>query len=144
MIDGYHLPGGSILLAYYEYVQDKIVWFSIRDGEKKAYIVEDLRFLRNDMGYTDIKACITDGSLAIIGALREVYENIIHQRCLVHIQRQVRSYISNRPKFQAGKQLKHIMRYRVLSDPFLFPIALQVWETTYRSYLNEKSTTANG
>lgn len=144
MIDGYHLPWGLLLLVYYEYRKEKVIWFSIRDAEKKAYTVEDLRFLRDEMGYTSIKACITDGSPGIVGALKEVYNNIIHQRCLVHVQRQVGSYISNRPKSEAGKQLKNIMRYSILSDPFLFPIALRVWEITYRSYLDEKSTTQNG
>jgi len=144
MIDGYHLPSKQVLLVYYESKQDKVIWFSIRDGEKKTYIVEDLRFLRDEMWYWGIKSCSTDGSPSIISALKEVYPDIIHQRCLVHIQRQVKSYISNHPKSQAWKQLKHITNYPVLSNPFLFPIALRVWETTYRFYLNEKSTTQKG
>ena len=100
MIDGYVLPksDGSnetiVLLLYYEYLQEKVLWFSIRDGEKKEYIVEDLRFLKYEMGYTDIRACIADGSLQIASALKEVYPEVIQQRCLVHIQRQVKNYIS--------------------------------------------------
>jgi len=144
MIDGYHLPWGLILLVYYESKQDKVIWFSIRDGEKKEYIVEDLRLLRDEMGYRYIKSCSTDGSPSIISALKEIYPCIIHQRCLVHIQRQVKSYISNHPKSQAWKQLKHLTSYPILSDPLLFPIVLQIWEMTYQSYLNEKSTTQKG
>jgi hypothetical protein len=39
----------------------KVIWFSIRDGEKKEYIAEDLTFLRNHMGYRDIISCTADG-----------------------------------------------------------------------------------
>ena len=144
MIDGYHLPWWSVLLVYYEYKIDKVIWFSIRDKEKKMYIVEDLQFLRDKMGYREIKSCSTDGSPGIISALKEVYPEVILQRCLVHIQRQVKSYITRHPKSQAWKRLKHITNYPVLSDPFLSPIALKVWKTTYQSYLNEKSTTRKG
>lgn len=150
MIDGYALPkaewceNSDILLVYYEYIQKKVIRFSIRDGEKKEYIVEDLKFLKEDMGYAEIIACISDGSLQIASALKEVYPEIIHQRCLVHIQRQVKNYISENPRTRAWKQLKYITSYSVLSDSFLFPILFQLWINIYRSFLNEKSITPKG
>jgi hypothetical protein len=96
------------------------------------------------MGYREIVACISDGSLQIASALKEVYPEVIHQRCLVHIQRQVKNYISDNPRTQAGKQLKYIMSYSILSDSFLFPILFQIWESMYQSVLNEKSITKKG
>jgi transposase-like protein len=107
MIDGYALPRAprceksDILLVYYEYIQEKVIGFSIRDGEKKEYIVEDLRFIRDQMGYRGIIACISEGSLQIASALRIVYPDALHQRCLVHIQRQVKNYISGNPRTKA-------------------------------------------
>lgn len=150
MLDGYALPrapgcaNSYILLVYYEYIQEKVVWFSIRDGEKKEYILEDLRFLRDQMGYTQINTGISDGWLQIASALKEIYPMIIHQRCLVHIQRQVKGYISGNPRTKAWKQLKHITSYLVLSDPFLFPLLFQIWVNTYHYFLNEKSITQKG
>jgi hypothetical protein len=67
MIDGYALPRtlgtrhSDILLVYYEYIQKKVLWYSIRNGEKKEYIVEDLLSMKELMGYTDISVCISDG-----------------------------------------------------------------------------------
>jgi hypothetical protein len=148
MIDGYALPKApgcqhsDILLVYYEYIQERVIGFSIRDGEKKKYITEDLKFLRDQMGYREIRICISDGAWQIASALREIYPEIIHQRCLVHIQRQVQNYISGNPRTKAWKQLKHITSYPILSDPFLFPLLFQIWENTYRSFLNEKTTTS--
>jgi hypothetical protein len=147
MIDGYVLPRADwsenidVLLVYYEYIQEKVIWFSIRDGEKKEYIVADLRFLQEEMGYREIVACISDGSLQIASALKEAYREVIHQRCLVHIQRQVKNYISDNPRTKPGKQLKHITSYSLLSDSFLFPILFQIWMKTYDFFLHEKSIT---
>jgi hypothetical protein len=114
MIDGYWLPKMKwrdeygniytkklILLLYYDYLHEKVVWFSIRDGEKKEYIVEDLQFLRDHMGYKNIISCTCDGGVSILSALRSIYPNCIIQRCLVHIERHVRSYISKNPKSTA-------------------------------------------
>lgn len=50
-----------ILLLYYDYLHEKVIWFSIRDGEKKEYIAEDLRFLRDEMGYGSVISCTCDG-----------------------------------------------------------------------------------
>jgi|JI8StandDraft_1071087.scaffolds.fasta_scaffold126936_2 hypothetical protein len=70
MIDGYWLPKmkdengviiKKILLLYYDYRHEKVIWFSIRDGERKEYIVEDLTFLRDQMKYSEIRSCTCDG-----------------------------------------------------------------------------------
>ena len=71
MIDGYWLPKmknpdtglyeSKVLILYYDYQHEKVIWFSLQDGERKLYIVEDLKFLRDHMGYTDIRSCTSDG-----------------------------------------------------------------------------------
>lgn len=144
MIDGYLLPWGQILLAYYEYIQEKVLWFSIWDWERKEHIEEDLKILKDSFGYSGIKSCTIDGSMSIFSAVRSIYPEMIVQRCLVHVQRQVRSYISKNPKSDAGKQLRHITRYAILSDSFLFPVVFQIWKQTYLLFLSEKSITPKG
>jgi hypothetical protein len=47
MVDGYHLPWGEILLVYYEYILEKVIWFSIVAGEGKNAVVRDLLVLRD-------------------------------------------------------------------------------------------------
>jgi hypothetical protein len=71
MIDGYRLPKmknpdtglyeSKVLLLYYDYCHKRVIWFCIRDGERKSYIAEDLKFLRDHMGYTSIRSCASDG-----------------------------------------------------------------------------------
>lgn len=69
-----------------------------------------------------------------------VYPESIHQRCLVHIERQIKNYISDHPRTPAGKQLRKIAGYDILSDPFLFPLVFMEWKSTYKSFLEERGT----
>ena len=144
MIDGYWLPKNRywpkrILLVYYAYMIKKVIWFSIRDGERKEYIAEDLKFLRNHMGYTTLISCTADGWVGIAAAMKEIYPECFLQRCLVHIQRQVKSYISWNPKSRTGRALLRITEYNILSDPSVFPGEWKDWKTKYQDYINEKS-----
>ncbi len=154
MIDGYWLPKmknpdtglyeSKVLLLYYDYHHEKVIWFSIRDWERKIYIVEDLKFLREHMGYTEIQSCTSDWWVSILAALREIYPHCIIQRCLVHVQRQIRTYITKNPKSQAGKELLKLSAYTKLSDPEIFPKDWEAWKQTYQDYINEKSIKPNG
>ena len=157
MIDGYWLPKmkwrdeygnihtrKQVLLLYYDYLHERVVWFSIRDGEKKEYIAEDLQLLKDQMGYIDIVSCTCDWWVSILAALREVYSGCIIQRCLVHIERHVRSYISKNPKSTAWKELSRIMCYSTLSDAKVFPQVWEDWKEEHREYINEKTRKPSG
>jgi hypothetical protein len=149
MIDGYWLPKmknpntevyeSKILLLYFDYIHEKVIWFSIRDGEKKEYIVEDLRFLRDHMKYTRILSCTCDGWVSIIAGLWAIYSWCIIQRCLAHVERQVRTYISKNQKNIAWKELSKIMNYSILSDAKIFPKTWEDWKNKHRDFINEKT-----
>jgi hypothetical protein len=124
-------------------------WFKkwsgcIRDWEKKEYIAEDLRFLRDHMSYTDIISCTADGWVGISAAFKEVYPFAVLQRCLVHIQRQVKNYISMNPKSQAGRDMKRLMVYDTFSNPLIFPWLWTDWKAKHQSYINEKTIKPSG
>lgn len=148
MIDGYWLPHGSdgdkVLILYYDPIHEKAIWFSILDGEKKVYIREDLKFLRDHMGYRDIISCTCDGGVGILSALKEVYPDCIIQRCLVHIQRQIQTYLTQNPKSLAGKEFLHLSTYPILSDPLVFPEKWMLWKKTHQKYINEKTVKPEG
>lgn len=154
LIDGYWLPKvkdadsgkdeSKILLLYYGYHRKKVIWFSIRDGERKQYIVEDLKFLRDHMGYKNIVSCTSDGWVGIISAMRAIYPHCILQRCLVHIQRQIRTNLTKHPKSEAGKEFLKLSNYTILSDPLIFPSLWETWKQKHQEYINEKSIKPEG
>lgn len=92
MIDWYWLPWSKILIVYYEYIIEKVIRFSICDWETKENIMKDLEILKSSFQY-EIKSSTTDWWKSFFKALNSVYPDIIIQRCIVHIQRQVLSYI---------------------------------------------------
>ena len=53
---------------------------------------------------------ITDGSSGIAAALSECWSETAAQRCLVHVQRNVRTYLTGRPRTEAGKALLRLGR----------------------------------
>jgi transposase-like protein len=46
-----------------------------------------------------------DGHKSILKAVAKVYPQAVIQRCVVHVKRQCRAYLSARPKLQASKEL---------------------------------------
>ncbi len=137
MLDWYWLPWKKILLIYYEYILEKVIWFSICDGETKENIVRDLKILKNSFQY-NIKTCTIDWWISIFRAIISVYSEMIIQRCLVHIQRQVLSYISRNPKLREWKTLKYLVSYKILSDSLLFPLLFSIWKQSNFYFLTEK------
>jgi hypothetical protein len=57
------------------------------------------------------KAITTDGNRSVIKAFLEVWDKVVIQRCLVHIQRQGLSWLRESPKTQAAKELKEIVKF---------------------------------
>lgn len=47
--------------------------------------------------------------MAIINAVRKAYPKAIVQRCVVHIQRMVRHWLTRKPKSTSAKELRYLM-----------------------------------
>lgn len=55
------------------------------------------------------RAITTDGNTSVILAIKNIWPNVIIQRCLVHIQRQGLSWLRRFPKSQAAKDLRLLL-----------------------------------
>lgn len=53
---------------------------------------------------------ITDGGSGIAAALSDCWSDTAVQRCLVHVQRNVRTHLTSRPRTEAGKALLRLGR----------------------------------
>ncbi|MFA5748257.1 MAG: transposase [Candidatus Absconditabacterales bacterium] len=141
MIDGTYIDDICVII-YYEYKLKKILKISITHEESLDYITNDLQELKNLNKY-DIKSFTIDGGIQIIGAIRKVYPNTTIQRCLVHINRQIRNYIGKNTINECGKELLGITTFKVLRSfefNMLFDVCLEKWKI----YLNERSYGDNG
>jgi transposase-like protein len=96
-----------------------------------------LQELKNLNKY-DIKSFTIDWWIQIIWAIRKVYPNTTIQRCLVHINRQIRNYIWKNTINECWKELLWITTFKVLRSfefNMLFDVCLEKWKI----YLNERS-----
>ncbi len=81
-----------------------------------------------------------DGNPSVIRALKDVWPDIIIQRCLVHIQRQGLSWLRRYPKLEASKKLRKvyltIFRIENCRQRDEFFNALLKWEKQYGQHVS--------
>ena len=90
---------------------------------------------------------ITDGGSGIAAALSECWSNTAVQRCLVHVQRNVRTYLTGRPRTEAGKALlrlgRALTRITTAAEAAAWLAGLNDWHQSY-GHLVKARTYRNG
>lgn len=138
MIDWTWISKDICLIIYYEYIQKKVIRFWFYEAERYEYIKEDLTLLRDSFWY-DIQSFTVDWSKAIKKAVEEIYIQTKIQRCLTHIQRQIRNYISNNPQSDCWRDLQKLITFENFLNKNKFIKKFNVWEKKYFNFLKEKS-----
>jgi len=110
MIDWTWISKEICLIFYYDYINKKVIRFWFYDWEKYEYIKNDLIVLKNEFKY-DVVCFIVDWSKQIKKAIEEIYPTAKIQRCLTHIQRQIKNNISNNPQSNCWKDLQKIITF---------------------------------
>jgi len=138
MIDWTWISKEICLIIYYDYINEKVIWFWFYDWEKYDYIKEDLKILRDSFKY-QIECFTVDWGKQIKKAIEEIYPNAKMQRCLTHIQRQIKNNISNNPKSECWKELQKIITFKNFENKKKFINKFYLWEQKYNDFLKERS-----
>lgn len=81
------------------------------------------------------KSCTTDGNPQVIACLKNIWPQVIIQRCLVHIQRQGLMWCRVKPKSTEGKKLRklfiEVTAIRTAKQKDVFLRKLAIWESAY-------------
>lgn len=139
MIDWTWITSEICLIVYYDYINKKVIRFWFYDWEQYEYITKDLEILKNEFKY-EIKCFVVDWAKQIKKAIEEIYPTAKIQRCLTHIQRQIKNYISNNPKSDCWKDLQKIITFEKFKDKENFLKEFDLSEKKYFDFLKEKST----
>jgi hypothetical protein len=90
---------------------------------------------------------VTDGGSGIAAALSECWGETAVQRCLVHVQRNVRTYLTGRPRTDAGKALlrlgRALTRITTAAEATAWLSGLNDWHQSY-GHLVKARTYRNG
>jgi Transposase, Mutator family len=141
LIDGTYLPNGLCLILYYDHDIRYVQLYRTSSQEKFREIYQDLKALKS-LG-VQIYSVTCDGHKSILKAVAKAYPTAIIQRCVVHVKRQCRAYLSSRPKLQASKELlfisTQIAAIKTQEQCSLWLLQLHNWYQIHRDTLMEQS-----
>jgi hypothetical protein len=145
LIDGTYFANNLCLIIYRDNNIKFTQLYRLTDGEWYTEIKEDLDNLLQ-LGI-NIESITCDGHRAILKAIKKSCKQTIIQRCIVHIQRMCKIWLTMNPKSQSGIELLQITRdmHKINNrDQWGYWIVrLIAWHEQYQHYINEKSVNVN-
>lgn len=140
LVDATYFPNGVCLVVYYQNDIKHTQLYRLTSNELYVEIREDLENLRN-MGI-HIKSVTCDGHRAILKAVNQAFPGAILQRCVVHVKRQCRTWLTQHPKNSAGLDLLSIVNrltsIKTVKEANQWVVDLNVWYEYYKIFLEER------
>lgn len=141
LIDGTYFSNKLCLVLYRDNNIKFTQLYRLTNGEWYEEIKEDLENLIKME--VQIESITCDGHKAILKAIKKACKYVTIQRCLVHIQRMCRIWLTMRPQSEAGKELRHIVsqlhRIQTTLERDYWIVRLVRWYESHQGFVNEKS-----
>lgn len=141
LIDGTWFPNKACLILYRDETVKTTLFYRLTDDEWEEEIKEDLQNIL-DLGI-EIESITTDGGAAFIKAIKKICPNAKRQRCLAHIQRECSIWLTQRPKSEAGTELRRIVQkicaIETHNDKLYWLRCFNDWYEKHKDYVNAKS-----
>lgn len=145
LIDGTYFKNNLCLVVYRDNTIKFTQLYRITDGEWYEEMAEDLANLLN-LG-VQIESITCDGHKSLLKAVRDTCPEVALQRCIVHVQRMCRIWLSTRPKSEAGKELRQIISkvhtIELLLQRDYWLVSLIRWHDKHKDYISQKSINLN-
>ncbi len=91
---------------------------------------------------------VCDGHSGLIKAVRERWPAVLIQRCMAHVVREIRKWLTRNPKLPAGKELKflaaQLSQIQTRRQKRRWIRKFFKWQRKYAKFLKEKTTTEDG
>jgi hypothetical protein len=141
LIDGTYFSNDLCLVLYRDNTIKFTQLYRLTDGEWYEELKEDLENLFK-LG-VQIESITCDGHKALLKAIRATCNQVIVQRCIVHVQRMCRIWLTTNPKSLAGIELRAIVnRLHKIENREqwgYWVVDLNSWHVKHNEYINEKS-----
>ncbi len=133
-------------MDYFDNDLDYLQFYNIVKRENYINYVLDLKLLKQSG--LNIVSITSDGQKGLIKAINQVFPNIVHQRCVIHIQRMSLIYLTRFPKTEAEITLRYWVRKLHEIDSYTkqdyWIEQFNGWCDEYDSFLKEKSESLSG
>jgi Transposase, Mutator family len=140
IIDGTYFSNDICLIVYRDNTIKFTQLYRITDGEHYSEIKEDLANLL--LLGVQVESITCDGHRSLLKAIRDLCSEVIVQRCLVHIQRECKIWLTAHPRTIPGMELlklvHQIHRINTNEKHQQWLIEVWCWYETYKSFINEK------
>jgi hypothetical protein len=141
LVDGTYFNNDLCLVLYRDNTIKFTQLYRLTDGEWYQEMKEDLENLL-ELG-VQIESITCDGHRSLLKAIRKVCKQVVTQRCLVHIQRMCRIWLTASPKTIPGAELKSIIstlhQIKTYSQRDYWIVSLVKWYEKHKDFINEKS-----
>jgi hypothetical protein len=141
LIDGTYLPNDLCLILYYDHSIRYVQLYRTSSQEKFREIYQDLKALKTLE--VQVYSVTCDGHKSILKAVAKAYPQAYIQRCVVHVKRRCRAYLSAKPKLDASKDLLFIVNQvtgiKTSEQCSMWLLQLHNWHQQYKDILLEES-----
>lgn len=141
LIDGTYFSNDLCLVLYRDNKIKYTQLYRLTDGEWYEEIKEDLENLLA-LGI-QIESITCDGHKAMLKAIRKVCRQAVIQRCVVHVQRMCRIWLTMHPKSIPGQELKQlVIKLHAIQDRQQWGywiVGLVDWHKRHEAFLKERS-----
>jgi AraC-like DNA-binding protein len=141
LIDGTYFTNDLCLILYRDNTIKFTQLYRLTTGEWYEELKEDLENLL--ALHVQIESITCDGHKSLLKAIKRVCPQVILQRCVVHIQRMCRIWLTTHPKTIPGLELRSIVsRLHTIKNPTerdYWIVSLIQWHDRHKDFINEKS-----
>jgi hypothetical protein len=135
-VDGTYLGDGWCLLTAINGAGEVVNWQWCNRESTEAY-----RSLLAPIPAPLVVVC--DGGVGLPTALKELWPKTKIQRCLVHVQRNIRTYVTTNPRSEAGKAMRKLSlsltRIKTDEEAVNWLKALEAWHQLYGELIKQKT-----
>lgn len=141
LIDGTYFSNNLCLVLYRDNTIKFTQLYRLTDGEWYEEMKEDLENLLK-LGI-QIESITCDGHKALLKAIRKVCKQVVVQRCIVHVQRMCRIWLTMNPKSIPGIELRMIVnqlhKIKNREQWGYWVVSIINWYEIHKDFLDEKS-----
>lgn len=142
LIDGTWFADKCCLIVYRDAISKSTIYYRFAEEENEHEIIRDLQMFKTMR--LRISSFTTDGGNDIIRAIRYVYPHATRQRCVVHIERECLTWLTQHPRTSAGILLRRIVcqisHIKTTNDKLYWIKELGKWYDEYEGFIKQKST----
>lgn len=141
--DGKWLGRVGVFFIHRNVTAKENLFWSFMTSESYESIIRDIQILTELLGDHLPEGAVSDWKGAIVSAVASYFGNILHQRCLAHVDRQAKRLLPLHSPFAATRALRQVASMLIWieqpQDPHVWQTSLGRWEKRYGYMLKEKT-----